>query len=148
MGVIGMKKKRNPGSTVTAVAGALDRLKAGADLSKQNTLQGSLCQSAAAQRRLIFEHLQHGTMTTLQARDLGIMHPGMRVCELRKQGYEIVTEWAFEYCPGGILHRVARIWGGCPNRNKIKFNQIIFLSHCLRRWDFFCLFLIQIVFFA
>lgn len=64
--------------------------------------------TAAAQRHLILEHLKHGTMSTLQARSMGIMHPGMRVCELRKQGHEIVTEWANEYCPGGILHRVAR----------------------------------------
>lgn len=30
------------------------------------------------------------------------------IMELRKQGFEIVTEWALEYCPGGVRHRVAR----------------------------------------
>lgn len=64
--------------------------------------------TAAAQRRRILEHLQHCPLTTLQARSMGIMHPGMRICELRKQGHEIRTEWATEYCPGGVRHRVAR----------------------------------------
>lgn len=68
----------------------------------------STTSAAAAQRRIILEHLKHDTLTTLQARARGIMHPGMRVCELRKQGHQIVTERAFEYCAGGVLHRVAR----------------------------------------
>jgi len=63
---------------------------------------------AAAQRQRILEHLKLAPMTTLQARSMGIMHPGMRVCELRKRGHQIITEWVFEYCPGGILHRVGR----------------------------------------
>jgi len=68
------------------------------------------CQSttAAAQRRRILEHLKYDTLTTLQARSMGIMHPGMRVFELRKQGYRIITETVNEYCPGGVRHRVAR----------------------------------------
>lgn len=64
--------------------------------------------TASAQRHRILEHLKHDSLTTLEARSLGIMHPGMRVCELRKQGHEITTEWATEYCAGGVLHRVAR----------------------------------------
>lgn len=64
--------------------------------------------STEAQRQRILEHLKCGSITTLQARSLGIMHPGMRVCELRRQGYDIVTEMAVEYCPGGVLHRIAK----------------------------------------
>lgn len=64
--------------------------------------------TASAQRRRILEHLQYDTLTTLQARSIGIMHPGMRVCELRKQGHRITTETVNEYCPGGVRHRVAR----------------------------------------
>lgn len=68
------------------------------------------CQSlpVAVQRARILEHLQHDTLTTLQARSMGIMHPGMRVCELRKQGHRITTDRVDEYCPGGVRHRVAR----------------------------------------
>jgi hypothetical protein len=45
------------------------------------------------QRREILEYLQQGNkLTTLYAREvMGIMHPGGRVLELRKQGYNIVT---------------------------------------------------------
>lgn len=64
--------------------------------------------TACAQRARILEHLQHDTLTTLHARSMGIMHPGMRICELRKRGHEIITEWANEHCPGGVRHRVAR----------------------------------------
>lgn len=64
--------------------------------------------TAAAQRQRILEHLKHAPLTTLEARSLGIMHPGMRICELRRQGYDIVTDRVFEYCPGGVLHRVGR----------------------------------------
>ena len=65
--------------------------------------------SAAAQRQRILEHLKCAPLTTLQARSMGFMHPpGMRVCELRKQGHKIATEWTTEYCPGGVCHRVAR----------------------------------------
>jgi len=64
--------------------------------------------TAAAQRQRILDHLKHASLTTLQARSMGIMHPGMRICELRKQGADIRMEWVFEYCPGGVLHRVGR----------------------------------------
>ncbi|MDD2465465.1 MAG: helix-turn-helix domain-containing protein [Desulfobulbus sp.] len=64
--------------------------------------------TASAQRQRILEHLKHASLTTLEARSLGIMHPGMRVCELRKLGHQITTEKVNEYCPGGVRHRVAR----------------------------------------
>lgn len=64
--------------------------------------------AAAAQRRRILEHLKHDTLTTLQARSIGIMHPAARCMELRKLGHQIVTERVNEYCPGGVRHRVAR----------------------------------------
>lgn len=64
--------------------------------------------TASAQRQRILERLKCGPITTLQARSMGCMHPGMRICELRKQGHDIVMDWVSEYCPGGILHRVGR----------------------------------------
>lgn len=97
-------KKENP-----AGANGLGRSKK-TKLHQQHTRNQSVCQSTAtaAQRARIFEHLQHEPLTTLQARAQGIMHPGMRICELRKQGHDIRMEWTQDYCPGGVLHRVAR----------------------------------------
>lgn len=79
-------------------------------LYQQYTDSLSNCQStaAAAQRQRILEHLQRGTLSTLQARSVGIMHPAARCMELRKQGHQIVTEKVDECCPGGVRHRVAR----------------------------------------
>lgn len=64
--------------------------------------------SAAAQRLAILERLKCGPITTLQARELGVMHPAARCMELRRQGFEITTEWTLEYCSGGLQHRVAK----------------------------------------
>jgi hypothetical protein len=83
--------------------------KARENLQVNNTANTTRCQSAAAQRQRILEHLKHSTLTTLQAREqLDIMHPGMRVCELRKIGLPIETEWSWEYSAGGSRHRIAR----------------------------------------
>ena len=101
-----MNKKEYPG-TVAAVHGA-EEPKADENLSVQNTPHPAQSQPAAVQRARILEHLKRDTLTTLQARALGIMHPGVRVCELRKHGHQIVTQWATEYCAGGVCHRVAR----------------------------------------
>jgi hypothetical protein len=66
--------------------------------------------SAASQRNRILYHLRHaGPLTTLQARhQLDCMHPGMRICELRKSGHPIATVWVNDVTPEGRLHRVAR----------------------------------------
>ena len=63
--------------------------------------------SAETQRSRILQHLKHeGPLSTLQARRMGICHPGMRLCELRKAGYPIVTHWIFDMTEDGSLHRV------------------------------------------
>lgn len=63
--------------------------------------------SAETQRNTIVKLLQEsGQMTTLDARANGIMHPAMRVCELRKQGHNIVTNWAYQTDEAGVEHRV------------------------------------------
>jgi len=100
------RKRKATAPGVAAIQGNV----ASENICQKNTPFSISCQStaAAAQRRRILEHLQHDTLTTLQARSMGIMHPGMRVCELRQQGHQITTEWANEYCTGGVRHRVAR----------------------------------------
>ncbi|WP_310600050.1 helix-turn-helix domain-containing protein [Desulfobulbus sp.] len=81
----------------------------GKTVDQQDTLPEVSCQSTsvAAQRRRILDLLRHGSLTTLGARAEDIMHPAARCMELRKQGHPIRTEWAVEYCAGGVKHRVA-----------------------------------------
>jgi hypothetical protein len=99
-----INKKKTPAGVMTGLGQSGEK-----NLFKKNTDSRTPCQpiTAAAQRRRILEYLQLDTLTTLQARSMGIMHPGARVMELRKQGHEIITEWVMEYCPGGVRHRVA-----------------------------------------
>lgn len=61
------------------------------------------------QRREILEYLQQGNkLTTLYAREvMGIMHPGGRVLELRKDGYNIVTHRRPGADVAGSKHSVA-----------------------------------------
>ncbi len=65
--------------------------------------------SAAAQRTRILQHLHHfGAITTLEARSLlDVLHPAMRVLELRQQGHQITTTWTRELTDCGRKHRVA-----------------------------------------
>ncbi|WP_163340220.1 helix-turn-helix domain-containing protein [Desulfopila sp. IMCC35008] len=73
-----------------------------------DNLQDRSNNSAASQRQRILHHLKTtGSLTTLQARHkLDTMHPGMRVCELRKLGHPIQTVWVDDVTPEGYLHRV------------------------------------------
>jgi hypothetical protein len=65
--------------------------------------------SAAAQRARLLDALRSTSVTTLEARRmLDILHPAMRVLELRRQGYLIETVWARQETDAGIRHRVAR----------------------------------------
>ena len=51
----------------------------------------------------------HKSLTTLEARnELGIMHPGGRILELRKSGYDIKTHQSTELDSLEKPHRVAR----------------------------------------
>lgn len=65
--------------------------------------------SAAAQRQRLLAALRVGPVSTISARrDLAVMHPGMRVCELRKLGYSIETLWSRESDQLGVEHRQAK----------------------------------------
>lgn len=65
--------------------------------------------SAAAQRARLLDALHCGPVTTLEARrNLDILHPAMRVKELRGMGYDIATVWVWQATDAGRMHRVAK----------------------------------------
>jgi len=61
-----------------------------------------------AQRARILDYLlNHRALTTLEARHhLNVMHPAARVMELRKRGYNIITNRREDADSQGRLHRV------------------------------------------
>lgn len=77
------------------------------------TSPSNVCNSnfntASAQRNRILAHLEKNrSLTTLQARRLlDVMHPAARVMELRKRGYDILTNWKYDTTTEGGKHRVA-----------------------------------------
>ena len=63
---------------------------------------------AAAQRRRALELLRSGPKSTLQLRrDADILSPAARVLELKRRGFEIMTQWVQQPTDCGKLHRVA-----------------------------------------
>lgn len=65
--------------------------------------------SAAAQRARLLDALRCGPVTTLEARrNLDVLHPAMRVCELRKEGYRINTFRIRQDTDYGNTHSVAK----------------------------------------
>jgi hypothetical protein len=64
--------------------------------------------SAAAQRARLLDVLRCGPISTIDARrNLDVMHPAMRVRELRVAGHPIETVWIEQATDAGRLHRVA-----------------------------------------
>lgn len=62
-----------------------------------------------AQRDRVLTALQEGPLSTVEARRwLDVMHPAMRVLELRNLGADIDTVWSVEPTECGRLHRMAR----------------------------------------
>lgn len=76
---------------------------------KKNTQSHYADLSAPAQRKRLLDALHCGSVTTLEARcNLDILHPAMRVRELRLAGYDIRTIWIDADTGFGVKHRVAR----------------------------------------
>ena len=64
--------------------------------------------SAAAQRAKALDLLRSGPKSTLQLRrDGDILAPAARILELKRRGFEIITQWVHQATEGGKLHRVA-----------------------------------------
>lgn len=65
--------------------------------------------SAAAQRARLLDALRIGSVSTIEARrHLEVLHPAMRVLELRAAGHNIHTAWDTQAGECGVKHRVAR----------------------------------------
>ncbi|SAL12083.1 hypothetical protein AWB64_00473 [Caballeronia sordidicola] len=66
--------------------------------------------SSAAQRLRVLTYLRsNGSLSTIEARHcIDVMHPAMRVLELRRAGHEVQTVWSNEFTPEGRRHRIAR----------------------------------------
>lgn len=63
---------------------------------------------AAAQRKRALELLRTGPKSTLQLRrDADILAPAARVLELKRKGFDILTQWVHQPTDCGKLHRVA-----------------------------------------
>lgn len=63
---------------------------------------------AAAQRRRAIAMLHTGPKSTIQLRrDGDILAPAARILELRRRGFDILTQWVQEATDCGKLHRVA-----------------------------------------
>lgn len=63
---------------------------------------------AAAQRRRALALLRTGPKSTIQLRrDGDILAPAARVLELKKRGFDILTQWVQHATDSGKLHRVA-----------------------------------------
>ena len=66
--------------------------------------------SISAQRARLLDFLSHqSSITTLDARKLlDVLHPAMRILELRSLGFRIDTVWVKQETECGKLHRVAK----------------------------------------
>jgi DNA-directed RNA polymerase alpha subunit len=70
----------------------------------------NLSSNTASQQQRILTYLkqnQHGATTLEMVKELDVLRPGARICELRQQGIEIVTHWVIEHTHLGI-HKNAR----------------------------------------
>lgn len=71
--------------------------------------------STAAQRQRLLTHLRHDSIDTITARRrLNIMHPAMRVKELRNEGHDIVTVRVGRYDDQGRAHHNVALYTLMP----------------------------------
>lgn len=72
-------------------------------------MASKLSASSESQRMRLLAALRNRSLTTLDARrELDVLHPAMRILELRRKGHDIRTVWTTQATDAGIKHRVAR----------------------------------------
>lgn len=79
-----------------------------ADLGNPPKTKRIYSNSVSSQRARILKHFSCcPRLSTIEARNnLGILHPGGRVLELRKKGYKIDTHWINAPDLNGVFHRI------------------------------------------
>lgn len=71
--------------------------------------------TASAQRHRLLARLKHRAIDTITARrDLNVMHPAMRVKELRDEGHNIVTVRVGRYDDQGRAHHNVALYTLVP----------------------------------
>lgn len=74
---------------------------------KLHASRKSKSSALAAQHKRLLSALKEDNFSTLAARkELDIMHPAGRIRELRKKGYEIITQWQWEPTDSVKPHKV------------------------------------------
>lgn len=63
--------------------------------------------SKQAERLLLYLQ-KYGSISTLEARGMGIMHPSGRIMDLRRKGHDITTNWDRVGTTPGAITSVAR----------------------------------------
>jgi hypothetical protein len=75
---------------------------------KQSLFKSSASNDAAAQRLRVLDLLRTGPKSTLQLRREGdILAPAARILELKRRGFDILTQWVHQATDCGKVHRVA-----------------------------------------
>lgn len=70
--------------------------------------KSSASNDAAAQRLRALDLLRSGPKSTIQLRrDGDILAPAARILELKRRGFEILTQWVQQATDCGKVHRVA-----------------------------------------
>jgi hypothetical protein len=65
--------------------------------------------STHSQQQRLLARLKRGSVSTVQARrDEDIPHPAGRVQELRRKGWNIITEWTICHTEAGGIHKFAK----------------------------------------
>lgn len=75
---------------------------------KESQGKSSASNDAAAQRLRVLDLLRTGPKSTLQLRREGdILAPAARILELKRKGFDILTQWVHQATDCGKVHRVA-----------------------------------------
>lgn len=65
--------------------------------------------STQSQQTRLLAALRNHSISTIEARrHLDVLHPAMRILELRRKGHDIRTVWTTQVTDAGVTHRVAR----------------------------------------
>jgi hypothetical protein len=76
-------------------------------VSSKNQTQKYSNKISSQLQRLLQDLRESKQLSTFAGRNKGYAHVGGRICDLRKMGHQIVTNWTYEPDANGITHRIA-----------------------------------------